>query len=84
MCLLSSRPSRFSRSPKWTAANPNVEAFNRFWEPVFRDPEPLLLAMAHPIVYHPSKRALKLNDDRLPPPEFPMQRARTRVSGTHN
>jgi hypothetical protein len=25
-----------------------------------------------------------LNDDRLPPPEFPMQRARTRVSGTRN
>jgi hypothetical protein len=60
---------------KWTAPNPNVEAFNRFWEPVFRDPEPLLLAMAHPIVYHASRRALKLNDDRLPPPEFPMQRA---------
>jgi hypothetical protein len=59
---------------RWTAPNPNVEAFNRFWEPVFRAPEPLLLAVAHPIVYHPSKRALKMNLEHLPPTEFPMQR----------
>jgi hypothetical protein len=59
---------------RWTAPNPNVEAFNRFWEPVFRAPEPLLLAVAHPIVYHPSRRALKMSLERLPPTEFPMQR----------
>ena len=59
---------------KWTAPNPNVEAFNRFWEPVFRNPEPLLLAVAHPIVYHPSTRAFKLNDENLPPIPFPTQR----------
>ena len=36
------------------APGPNTEAFQRFWEPVFRSHEPLLIAMAHPIVYHPS------------------------------
>ncbi len=30
--------------------------------------------MAHPIVYHPSGRALKLSEQNLPPQEVPMQR----------
>ena len=56
------------------APSPNAEAFQRFWEPVFRSHEPLLIAMAHPIVYHPSGRALKLSEQNLPPQEVPMQR----------
>jgi hypothetical protein len=56
------------------APGPNTEAFQRFWEPVFRSHEPLLIAMAHPIVYHPSGRALKLSEQNLPPQDIPMQR----------
>ena len=56
------------------APSANTEAFQRFWEPVFRSQEPLLIAMAHPIVYHPSGRALRLSDQRLPVQEVPMQR----------
>lgn len=47
----------------------------KFWKPVFESNEPLLVGVAHPMVYHPSMRALKLNESRLPPPPFPQQRA---------
>jgi hypothetical protein len=57
------------------SANPNVQAFQRFWNPVFRSSDSLLVAVAHPLVYHPSGRALKLNEDSLPPQEVPLQRA---------
>jgi hypothetical protein len=56
------------------APGQNTEAFQRFWEPVFRSNEPLLIAMAHPIVYHPSGRALKLSEQSLPPQDIPLQR----------
>ena len=56
------------------APGPNADAFLRFWDPVFRSREPLLIAMAHPIVYHPSARALKLSEKNLPAQEIPMQR----------
>lgn len=55
-------------------ADPNAEAFRRFWEPVLRTPEPLLLAVGHPIVYHASSRAAKLSEERLPPQAFPLRR----------
>jgi hypothetical protein len=60
---------------KVSGANPNVEAFQRFWDPVFRAPEPMLLAVAHPIVYHPSWRAMKLSEATQPPRETQAQRA---------
>ena len=41
-------------------------AFDLFWDPVFATPDPMLLAVAHPIVYHPSPRALKLNEELAP------------------
>jgi hypothetical protein len=56
------------------APGPNTEAFQHFWDPVFRSREPLLIAMAHPIVYHPSGRALRLSEQNLPPQEVQMQR----------
>jgi hypothetical protein len=59
---------------KLTAPSANMEAFQRFWEPVLRSHEPLLVAMAHPIVYHPSGRALRLSEQNLPQQEVPMQR----------
>ncbi len=57
-----------------TAPSPNLAAFQRFWEPVFLSRDPLLIAMAHPIVYHPSGRALKLSEENLPREDVPSQR----------
>jgi hypothetical protein len=49
-------------------------AFDDFWKPVWQSPYPLLIAMAHPIVYHPSSRAVRLNEQRLGPLHLPVQR----------
>ncbi len=54
--------------------DPAVAAFDRFWAPVMDSPEPMLLAVGNPLVYHPSSRALRLSEDRLGPPPVPMQR----------
>ena len=54
------------------AHRPDVLA--KFWKPVFESNEPLLVGVAHPLVYHPSLRALKLNEALLPPTKIPMQR----------
>jgi hypothetical protein len=59
---------------KWPGSNPNAEAFNRFWEPALRAPEPLLVAVAHPIVYHPSRRASALSAENAPQTGIPVQR----------
>ena len=50
------------------------DVLTRFWKPVFDSSEPLLVGIAHPLVYHPSIRALKLNESLLPPTDLPMQR----------
>ncbi len=50
------------------------DILTKFWQPVFASNEPLLVGVAQPLVYHPSLRALKLNESRLPPSEIPMQR----------
>ena len=55
--------------------SPNGEAFQSFWEPVLRARDPLILAVAHPLVYHPSTRAIKMSEQNLPPQEVPSQRA---------
>ncbi|HTX40064.1 MAG TPA: hypothetical protein VME43_33825 [Bryobacteraceae bacterium] len=60
---------------KLRAPSPNMAAFQKFWEPVLRAPDPLLIAMAHPIVYHPSARAVRLSEQNLPPEDVPLQRA---------
>lgn len=58
---------------KWLRKTPDEQAFTRFWEPVFHSSEPLLVAMAHPIVYRPSARAWQLSESNLPPldPQVP-------------
>ena len=53
----------------------NGRAFQQFWSPVLEAPDPLLVAVAHPIVYHASGRALKMSEEALPPPPTPQQRA---------
>jgi hypothetical protein len=45
----------------------DAAAFDRFWGPVFQSPEPLLLAVASPIVYHPSLRARLLSESNQAP-----------------
>jgi len=60
---------------KLSGANPNVGAFQRFWEPVLKSQEPLMLAVAHPIVYHPSLRATKLSEQNRPPGDVTLQRS---------
>lgn len=50
-------------------AGPEARRFQLFWNPVLTAQEPLLVVMAHPIVYHPSLRAQDLNDAGLPDEE---------------
>ncbi|HMF75047.1 MAG TPA: hypothetical protein VK604_05240 [Bryobacteraceae bacterium] len=51
-----------------------ASAFDEFWNPIWRSPDPVLIAIAHPIVYHPSSRAVHLNNQRLGPSRLPIQR----------
>ena len=55
-------------------SNPNADLFQRFWDPVMRSQEPLLIAVAHPIVYHVSRRAQMRSEERLPAEDVPSQR----------
>jgi hypothetical protein len=57
-------------APSFRPAN----AFDIFWKPLWNSPYPLLVAMAHPIVYHPSTRVARLNEQRLGPTRLPVQR----------
>jgi hypothetical protein len=49
-------------------------AFEEFWAPMSQGPGPVLIAMAHPLVYHASSRAIRLNEERLGPSPLPSQR----------
>jgi hypothetical protein len=51
----------------------NARAFGIFWQPVMSSSDPLLIAVAHPIVYHASGRAHKMTYDSQPP-DSPAQR----------
>jgi hypothetical protein len=59
---------------QWTGAGSRDADFRRFWEPVFNSSDPLLLAVASPIVYHPSSRATKLSEANQPPQKVAIQR----------
>lgn len=50
-------------------------AFDTFWEPAFEGKTPLMIAMAHPIVYQPSLGAQRLDAKRNGYPSPPVQRA---------
>jgi hypothetical protein len=56
-----------------TAVDPRTAAFQRFWAPVVRSSEPLLIGVGHPIVYQPSHRAALLSSGRQPHTPFPVQ-----------
>jgi hypothetical protein len=47
----------------WRSARAALpEEFETFWRPAFVQPAPVFLGMAHPIVYHPSNRLIKLDE----------------------
>ena len=52
---------------QWTAVSPDAAAFQEFWRPVPSTAEPLTLPVAHPIVCHASRRAMRLNLEYLGP-----------------
>jgi hypothetical protein len=41
--------------------------FDAFWQPVFSQATPVLVGLAHPLVYHPSDRLAKLDEERNGP-----------------
>jgi hypothetical protein len=53
--------------------DPAQEAFETFWRPFLHTAPPAIVAVAHPIVYHPSPRAVRL-DEKLRPPIDVLQR----------
>ena len=55
--------------------SPNTTEFLKFWQPVLKSQEPLLVGVAHPIVYHPSGRAIRLSEEAQPQQDTPIQRA---------
>jgi hypothetical protein len=59
----------------FNAIGARSDALTKFWKPVFESNEPLLVGIAHPLVYHTSIRAQKLNETRLPPLKIPQQQA---------
>jgi len=67
VALLAVAAAGYAAYAKWTAPSPNVAAFRAFWQPVMSSSAPLTVAVAHPIVYHASRRALKLNAQVLGP-----------------
>ena len=46
-----------------SARNALPEEFEAFWRPAFIQQTPVFLGMAHPIVYHPSNRLIKLDEE---------------------
>jgi hypothetical protein len=57
-----------------SATDPNAALFQAFWSPVFQSSEPLVLAVANPIVYHPSRRIIGWSEAHQPPQDEPVQR----------
>jgi hypothetical protein len=55
-------------------ADPEQENFQAFWAPILKTDSPLLIAVAHPIIYQPSVRALVESERGLPPLKVYRQR----------
>ncbi len=53
--------------------DPAQAAFDTFWRPFLNSGPPAIIAVAHPIVYHPSPRAVRL-DEKLRPRTDVLQR----------
>jgi hypothetical protein len=58
----------------WRFAPGAHSNFDTFWAPAFQSHKPVLLVMAHPIVYHPSSRAEMLDAERNGIAPLPIER----------
>lgn len=58
----------------WRVLSRPRSAFDTFWQPAFEENAPLMIAIAHPIVYQPSLRAQRLDANRNGYPTPPVQR----------
>jgi hypothetical protein len=59
----------------WRVTSSPHTAFDVFWQPAFEEKTPLIIAIAHPIVYQPSLRAQQMDDSKNGHPNPPIQRA---------
>jgi hypothetical protein len=59
----------------WRVTSKPASAFDTFWAPAFHEKEPLMITIAHPIVYQPSLQAQTLDRRRNGDPNPPVQRA---------
>ncbi len=59
----------------WSQLRHPADDFDTFWRPAFSQSGPVVLAMAHPIVYHPSTRANLLTEKKAGSMALPFQRA---------
>ncbi len=57
----------------WVLRRP-ATGFDAFWEPAFGDSAPPVIALAHPLVYHPSTRAILLTEAKDGPSALSYQR----------
>jgi hypothetical protein len=65
----------FALAVIWRVAWSPRNAFDVFWQPAFQEKKPLIIAMAHPIVYQPSLRAQQIDGSKHERPKPPIQRA---------
>lgn len=57
----------------WQVRHAGPPEFEAFWGPAFAQKAPLLLALAHPLVYHPSSRLLRLDEEKNGASAVPFQ-----------
>ena len=58
----------------WRLAGAPATGFDVFWAPAFKGTTPILLVLAHPIVYHPSSRASQIDNALNGVPNLPVER----------
>lgn len=59
----------------WRRSSYTSNDFDVFWEPIFGQKSPVEILLAHPVAYHPSTRATKLDEDINGKPRLLVQRA---------
>lgn len=59
----------------WKVTSAPQGPFETFWQPAFARNTPVMIAIAHPVVYLPSVRAQQLDANRNGTPDPPIQRA---------
>jgi hypothetical protein len=57
----------------WQSYRAASPPFTVFWAPFFHTSEPVIVAIAHPLVYSPSSRAYQLNSKQVGPPDTAKQ-----------